>query len=69
MRRETFTLVTDEADAAEVFEQEHDHPANDHGAIGGGIQYRFTPTSLGSTVVIRCTICKKEQNITDFGNW
>jgi len=69
MRREIFKLLEGEADAAEAFEKEHDHPAHDNGAIGGGIQYRFTPTSIGNTVVVSCTICKREQNITDFDNW
>ena len=65
----TFTLADDEETTALQFEKEHDHPAHNHGAIGGGIHYRFTPTGLGNTVVISCTVCNTEQNITDFDNW
>ena len=65
----TFTLADDEEKAALQFEADHDHPANNHGAIGGGIQYRFTPTGLGPVIIIKCTVCEQEQNITEFDKW
>ncbi len=65
----TFSLNDTEQERAEKFESEHKHPDVERGAISGGLQYRFTPTGLGSAVVVRCTICNEETNITDFASW
>lgn len=39
------------------------------GPIGGQFSYRFTPTSIGHTVVIIDNYMKVEKNITDFSCW
>ena len=38
------------------------------GAIGGGDEYRFGPTSLGYTVVYVCK-CGKKIDLTEYNNW
>lgn len=39
------------------------------GASGGHFTYSFTPTSLGTVVVITENTTKKSINITDYGSW
>lgn len=64
-----FKLNENEIKAAEAFEERHLECAKKHPtAIGGHISYRFTPTSIGTAVVIKCNLCGEEENITDY-NW
>jgi hypothetical protein len=39
------------------------------GAMGGGHEYSFMPTSMGHTIVVKHSITKAEKNITDFSTW
>lgn len=64
-----FELNESEAEKAEAFEEAHSHPDVRKGAIGGHIEYRFTPTSLGDAVSIHCAICGVGENITDYNRW
>ena len=64
-----FKLSEKENELAEKFLQEHRHPKIYKGAIGGHINFIFTPTSIGDTCIIKCTICGSEENITDYNNW
>lgn len=64
-----FKLNEKENELAEKFLQEHRHPEIYKGAIGGHISYIFTPTSISDAVSIRCSICDKEENITDYDTW
>jgi len=50
------------------FEKEHRHKDVNKGAIGGHLEIRLTPTSLGTAKSIKCSICGCENNITDY-NW
>jgi hypothetical protein len=50
------------------FEKEHEHKDVNKGAIGGHLEIRLTPTSLGTAKSIKCSICGCENNITDY-NW
>lgn len=38
------------------------------GAIGGVRTFRFTPTSIGTTIVVSCA-CGAEVDLTDYGSW
>lgn len=40
-----------------------------YGAAGGGLTYMFTPTGLGTILVVRETITGKELNVTDACEW
>lgn len=50
------------------FEKEHRHKDVNKGAIGGHLEIRLIPTSLGTAKSIKCSICGCENNITDY-NW
>lgn len=63
-------LMSDvEARKAIAFQSKHNECDGSAGAIGGAVTYSFTPTGLGFIVVLRCSICKQEENVTDFENW
>lgn len=64
-----FKLSEKENELAEKFMQEHRHSEIYKGAIGGHINFIFTPTSIGDACTIKCTICNTEKNITDYSNW
>lgn len=64
-----FKLSEKENELAEKFLQEHIHPEIYKGAIGGHINFIFTPTSIGDAVSIKCNICDTIKNITDYNNW
>ena len=64
-----FKLNEKENELAEKFLQEHRHPEVYKGAIGGYIDFIFTPTSIGDGIRVKCSICDKEENITDYDNW
>ena len=64
-----FKLNDKEEAAAEEFMQQHRHPEINKGAIGGHMEFIFTPTSIGDACSIRCDICGEEKNITDYDCW
>lgn len=64
-----FKLNEKETKAAEKFITKHRHSDVYKGAIGGHIEYRIIPTSLGDTINIYCHVCNMEENITDYGCW
>lgn len=39
------------------------------GAIGGHLVYSFCPTSIGTGLIVRCSICKSEIDLTDYDSW
>jgi hypothetical protein len=64
-----FKLNEKEEAAANEFMKKHRHPEVNKGAIGGHINYIFTPTSIGDACTIRCCICGEKENITDYNCW
>lgn len=40
-----------------------------YGAIGGGVTYQFTPTSLGVVCKVRHALTNAELDLTDYENW
>jgi len=64
-----FKLNEKEEAAAREFMQQHRHPKVNKGAIGGHINFIFTPTSIGDACSIHCTICDEQKNITDYDCW
>ena len=64
-----FKLNKVEEERADKFMEKHRHKDVYKGAIGGHISYRFTPTSVGDAVSIKCSICDEEENITDYNAW
>ena len=39
------------------------------GAIGGGLTYSFTPTSLGIVVTVEESLTNEKLDLTDFDSW
>lgn len=64
-----FKLNKREEEAAKKFLEEHRHSDINKGAIGGHIEYMFTPTSIADAVSIKCHICNECKNITDYESW
>ena len=64
-----FKLNEKETELAEKFMQEHRHSEVYKGAIGGHLEYIFTPTSVGDACSIHCSICDAVENITDYNSW
>ena len=64
-----FKLNEKENELAEKFMQKHRHPEVYKGAIGGHINYIFTPTSIGDACSLHCSICDEVENITDYNKW
>lgn len=62
-----FTLTMAQQKQAGVWLRRHQHP-DAQGAIGGGITWSFTPTSLGTVEVLSCA-CGEKLDLTDFANW
>lgn len=66
----TFTLSKKEAYLAQEFVKEHMNCCRENPtAIGGSIDYIFTPTSIADGISIRCNLCDEEKNITDYDLW
>jgi hypothetical protein len=40
-----------------------------YGAMGGGLSYSFTPTSLGTILVVKEAVSGEELNVTDALGW
>lgn len=64
-----FKLSEKEEAAARQFMEEHRHKDAYKGAIGGHLEFLFSPTSIGVACCIHCTICGEKKNITDYSNW
>jgi len=64
-----FKLTDKEEKRVKAFLEEHSHKGMNKGAIGGHIDYIFTPNSLFRGLSIKCNICKEEKNITDYSVW
>lgn len=64
-----FELNETEFKKAKEFLEKHRHPEVYKGAIGGHINFIFTPTSIGDACTIHCSICDEKENITDYDCW
>lgn len=64
-----FELNDKEKKKAEAFIKKHKHPEVSKGAIGGHINYVFTPTGIGICIWMECSICKAKKDITDYNCW
>ena len=65
----TFDLLGGELKKYHRWKAKHDKTCPDKGAaIGGRITFSFTPTGIGTVVVVKCA-CGEEKNVTDFDRW
>ena len=66
--KRTFDLNDTEYAKANKFAEEH-ATCMTKTALSEKFEYVFVPGGIGTTVSIKCLICGKEENITDFGCW
>ena len=64
----SFGIEGKEKEAVVQFCKEHRHSHGEVGAIGGSFTYSFTPTTIGTAVVVKC-VCGAELNATDYEAW
>lgn len=71
LRKANHLLLTTEQHAKyHEFTKEHAECSKKHPTtIGGGVSIVLTPTSVGTGVVLECTICGKIENITEYDKW
>lgn len=54
--------------AAEQFRKEHFASCQSN-SRATSFEYVLTGTGIGTAITIRCPMCGKEKNITDYSNW
>jgi hypothetical protein len=65
-----FSLSKEESAKAVIWVKNHDciKRGKPTGAIGGGITYELTPTSIGLICVVKCW-CGQKIDITEYETW
>lgn len=71
--RNGFSIPQEEYDKAIKWRQQHEHnqhgiPEGEHGAIGGGYTFSFSPTSIGIFAVYTCENCNRKARINAKGD-
>jgi hypothetical protein len=64
-----FALTPIEEIKFKNWDKKHTACRGQDGAIGGRLTFSFTPTGLGTIIKVRCSICKREIDLTDTNNW
>lgn len=65
----TFRLDPIELARLTAFKEKHAESCPAITAIGGKFTYIFTPTGIGTAIVVRCNACGEEKDITDVNSW
>ena len=64
----TFKMYGKEPENADAFAKEH-AGCSTRSAMSEKFQYTFLPGGIGTCVTMKCVICGKEKNITDYDVW
>ena len=64
-----FELTTIEMEKFKNWDKKHRACRGKDGAIGGRLTFSFSPNGMGCITKIRCSICKKELDLTDVSKW
>lgn len=68
-----FELTNEQYETVRAWHDTHDaetgHFSEPNGPIGGTLRYELTPTSIGTAVAVKCSICGAELDITDYDSW
>lgn len=67
-KNQTFSLDDVETERENDFIKEHKGCVSPS-AMGEKFSYTFYPGGVGTAIVIKCLICRKEKNITNFDCW
>lgn len=65
----TFRLDLIEQGRLEAFKEKHAESCPGITTIGGKFTYIFTPTGIGTAIIVRCNACGEEKDITDVDSW
>ena len=65
----TFKLDLIEQGRLQAFKEKHAKSCPGISTIGGKFTYIFTPTGVGTAIVVRCNACGEEKDITDVDSW
>lgn len=65
----TFRLNLIELARLKAFKDKHAESCPGISTIGGKFTYIFTPTGIGTAIVVRCNACGEEEDITDINSW
>ena len=65
----TFRLDPVELARLTAFKEKHAKSCPAITTIGGKFTYIFTPTGVGTAIVVRCNACGEEKDITDVDSW
>lgn len=57
-----------EQEANAQFRKEH-FASCQSGGRTSSYEYVLTGTGIGTAITVRCPVCGKEENITDYSNW
>jgi hypothetical protein len=66
--RYTFKMYGKESENADAFAKEHAGCVS-RSAMSERFEYTFLPGGIGTCVTMKCIICGKEKNITDYDCW
>lgn len=65
---DSHSFVLNEAEEARVIAFVERHRRL-HPEAKAGVTYCFTPAGMGTGVTIRCDVCRKTKNVTDYASW
>jgi hypothetical protein len=64
----TFTIESKEKESFDRFDKEHKN-CHSKDALAMKYSFTFTPGGAGTVIEVKCNVCGKTENITDFENW
>lgn len=64
----TFRIDNIQKREVDTFFKEH-HSCYTNSISGGLISYIFTPSGIGTIIQIKCNVCNKIKDLTNFNNW
>lgn len=67
-----FTFVLEGKDLEKAGAWQRDHPCRPAGPLDNtyrSFAYEFSPGGMGTSIIVKCCHCGKEENVTDFDCW
>ena len=68
MQEFSYKFSHSESEKLGKFQRTHQHPKLSP-TSGGMFVYSFNPSSIGTSIKVKCLSCNKEGDITDYDNW
>jgi hypothetical protein len=64
-----FELSQEEEKKFTKWNAKHSLCKGKEGTLGGRLTFSFTPNGIGVITKVKCSICKKELDLTDISTW